>query len=137
MFDLGADEMDALWAGVDESGNGWISRPMAAVLLKRAVVLQHGKMQAMVEEKLAKEEDIEAGVIRGIPKFMQWCAMRPKAARLVHCRCNTTSSLAWVARPCHLYSCAASGACYSCSATGAALRWCFSVDNLMRMAAHP
>jgi hypothetical protein len=36
-----------------------------------------------------------------------------------------------------LYSCAASGACYSCSATGAALRWCFSVDNLMRMAAHP
>ena len=28
---------------------------------------------ALVQQKLEKEEDIEAGLIRGIPRWMQWC----------------------------------------------------------------
>lgn len=76
MFEFSNEEIDDLWASVDVNGDGYISRPKAAVLLKRAVVLQHNKMEAMVAEKIAKEEDIEAGLIRGIPRWMQWCAAR-------------------------------------------------------------
>ena len=76
VFDFSEEEVDELWASVDLNGDGMVTRPKAALLLKRAVVLQHRKMETMVQEKLEKEEDIEAGLIRGIPRWMQWCAAR-------------------------------------------------------------
>ena len=74
VFEFSEEEVDELWASVDLNGDGMVTRPKAALLLKRAVVLQHSKMKMMVQEKLEKEEDIEAGLIRGIPRWMQWCA---------------------------------------------------------------
>jgi hypothetical protein len=81
VFDFSEDEVDTLWASVDANATGVIARPRAALLLKRAVILQHGKMGAMVQDKLAKEEAIEAGSIRGIPRWMQWCARETERQR--------------------------------------------------------
>ena len=73
VFEFSDEEIDKLWDSVDLNKDGVVTRPKAALLLKRAVVLQHNKMEAMVQQKLEKEEDIEAGLIRGIPRWMQWC----------------------------------------------------------------
>ena len=72
MFEFSEGELEDLWTSVDLNGDGLVSRPKAALLLKRAVTLQHSKMESMMHEKREKEEDIEAGLIRGIPRWMQW-----------------------------------------------------------------
>ncbi len=95
MFEFSEDEVDELWGSVDLNGDGLITRPKAALLLKRAVVLQHDKMEAMVTEKLEKEEDIEAGLIRGIPRWMQWCAARGVGRPFTsECQANWTKTRA-------------------------------------------
>ena len=100
MFEFSEDEVDSLWASVDANETGVITRPKAALLIKRAVILQHGKMEAMVMDKLAKEEAIEDGLIRGIPRWLQWCAAHVGRILLLNMRPTAVhSSLGFLEPP--------------------------------------
>ena len=101
MFEFSEGELEDLWTSVDLNGDGLVSRPKAALLLKRAVTLQHSKMESMMHEKREKGEDIEAGLIRGIPRWMQWYVEHAERADIcMRSQPVVQHVLQWASSPC-------------------------------------
>jgi hypothetical protein len=65
-------EVNELWARADTDGDGLVTRPRMSLLIKWVVEAQKRKLMEIVTHKQRKEEEVVAGAMPILPKWIQW-----------------------------------------------------------------